>query len=57
MSWLDIINASMGRSQDTTQDNNQENAGGSSDRRIYDRRYNGEYVFDEILKGFVERDN
>lgn len=57
MSWLDDINFAMGRSQDARQDNNQEASGGSSDLRLFDRRFNGEYVYDEILKGFVERDN
>jgi len=57
MSWLDDINAAMGRAQNPRQDDSQEAMGGSSDIRVFDRSFNGEYVYDEILRGFVERDN
>lgn len=57
MSWLDDINAAMGRAQDMKADNYQETAGGSSDRIMFDRRFNGDYVFDELLGGYVERDD
>lgn len=57
MSWLDDINAAMGRAQDLRQDNYQEASGGSSDARVFDRRFNGDFVYDELLRGFVERDS